>query len=103
MNTKLTPEKVNSMVAAFRRYQELLNQTLETPNKQSEIIGLKEFLGKELFNHANEFIGCWIACYNEYEPLIKLFATVMLRATPVLEANAKAQEQVSTENKIITP
>jgi hypothetical protein len=92
MNTKLTRSDVQQLADAYRRYAELSTQTLQTPNKDSELAGLRAYLTEKLFTHASEFIGCWIVLDTEYQPLINGFVALQSRANAVLVEAARAQQ-----------
>jgi hypothetical protein len=91
-STKLTRSDVQQLADAYRRYAELSTQTLETPNRDSELAGLRSYLTEKLFSHANELLGCWIVLDTEYQPLINGFVALQSRANAVLVAAARAQQ-----------
>lgn len=74
-------ELVAQMAGAMHRFNELNAQTVDTPNRSSEMKGIMDFLANSFLAHREEFIGCWLAMHNEYDPLIKGFAALIGRAS----------------------
>lgn len=79
-NETLTPELVQKVIEAQVRLRELGgHNTIIDPKSEAEILGLKKFLGDVFVQHGNEFIGCWVAIRQEYEPLIQTLERIFNR------------------------
>lgn len=106
----LTPQQMTQISEAYTRFLELRQQTIVTPTTSAELKGLSEFLAQSLIDHAGEFIGCWFAIRNEYEPIIGLITRVSQRViglnaqqhAQLIASHAGQQRPESADSKIVT-
>lgn len=76
----LSPEIVQQLIQAQVRLAELGGASqIINPRNEAEIVGLKKFIGETMTQHSSEFIGCWVAIRQEYEPMIQLIERVTNR------------------------
>ena len=97
MNTEtLTPETVQRLIEAQARLRELGGEsTIINPRNEAEIVGLKKFIGETMSAYANEFIGCWVAVRQEYEPLIQTLERIGNRIFSVRSAQRLPQQSAA--------
>ncbi len=106
-NVPLTHAEGTQLGEVYARWVELRNQSIKTPTSAAEIKGCAEFLGNTLVAHASEFIGCWMAVRNEYEPMLGLLSRVSQRIAGInkQQADARASAEAAQQaepGKIIT-
>jgi len=98
MNTPpLTAEQVHELAEAYKRMVTIATSLVRTADMDAELRGLQDHLSKKLFEHANEFLGSWMVCHYEYQPMIDLFANVQRRMMQVHQARAKNQQQLQAQ------
>ena len=79
--TPLNRETARDIVVSFQRYRELKSKSVLNPNEIAELDGTTAHLQTQLLEHAGEFISCWYAAVDEYEPLIGAIAAIQRRIT----------------------
>jgi hypothetical protein len=77
----LNRETARDLVVSFQRYRELKSKSVLNPNEIAELDGTTAHLQSQLLEHAAEFINCWYAVVNEFEPLIGVFAAIQRRVS----------------------
>jgi len=87
----LTPEKVQQLIAAVARLKEIGGSTIIDPRNEAEQVGLKKFIGETMAEHVSEFIGCWVAVRQEYEPLVQTLERIANRVFSVRQSNRQPQ------------
>jgi hypothetical protein len=80
----LTEQQVVQVIGAIRRLTEIRNTAIQTANTEAEFKGLSNFVAREVLNHADELIGCWMAVHNEYEPLVRAAGVFFTRVNSAL-------------------
>jgi hypothetical protein len=98
-NGPLTADEAMKLGGAYQRFSELRGLVVQTPTSEAELKGLTEYLATTLIDHASEFIGCWFAVRNEYEPILGLLARIGERVSGIHAQNAakhQAQSQAAT-------
>lgn len=96
----LTKEEAAKLGGAFQRFTELRAKAVKTEAEVAELTGLSEYLAITLIDHAAEFIGCWFAVRDEYEPILGLLARVGQRVsgiTAMQQAAYNAAQQPAPE------
>lgn len=83
---------------------ELRNTTIKTSANDAEMAGTVEYLSHALLEHANEFIGCWFAIRNEYEPLVGILSAVSERVVGVMRSRGAAitARSQATPSNVVT-
>jgi hypothetical protein len=81
----LTEQQVVQVIGAIRRLTEIRNTAIQTANTEAEFKGLSNFVAREVLNHADELIGCWMAVHNEYEPLVRAAGVFFTRVNSALD------------------
>jgi hypothetical protein len=89
--TALTPEKAQSISAALQRYSELGSSRIIDPRNEAELTGLKNFFSNVLIEHGREFMGCWLAIRQEYEPLVQVIERIATRISAINRSRTSAQ------------
>lgn len=89
MSTPITREQAVQASKAVRRLAELKSKTILTTNEESESAGLFTFLSNFFADHQGEFLACWFAVRDEYEPMIGMFSLLQLRANNFNQAREK--------------
>lgn len=79
MSIPITREQAVQASKAVRRLTELRNMAQHTANEDSEQLGLVKFLDTFFADHQGEFLACWFAVRDEYEPMIGMFSILQLR------------------------
>jgi hypothetical protein len=96
----LTEQQVVQVIGAIRRLTEIRNTAIQTANTEAEFKGLSNFVAREVLNHADELIGCWMAVHNEYEPLIRSVGVLFSRVNSALNfSNPPAQSAGADSDK----
>jgi hypothetical protein len=86
----LRPEQTEQIVLGLKRYLELGQSSILESNAAAERRGLEDFLKTSLLSHAGEFIGCWYAVRQEYEPLCVCIANLLQRVEAFRERHREA-------------
>src|SRR6267142_1750518 len=97
----LTQAKATQIAEAYARFSQLRGTAIKTPTADAELKGLSEFLANELINHASEFIGCWFAVRNEYEPILGLLARVSQRIHGINAMQQSAAAAPAAESNVV--
>jgi hypothetical protein len=101
-NIPLNQDEATKIAGAFARLHELKSAVIKTDTANAEQKGLQEYLAAAMVEHASEFIGCWFAVRNEYEPLIGLVARISQRVSGINETQriqlAAAQPKQNTQD-----
>lgn len=96
----LTKEEAIQIGGAIHRLEQISATKITTPQDEAERVGYQEFLGRILTEHANEFLACWIAVHDEYEPLIQGLAGLLQRSTGLIQLRAvQSQPQEKPEQQ----
>lgn len=83
--TPITRNEIQEMVNAMRRLYELGDSKIITQDSREKKT-LEEFLSQVFLEHASEFLSCWLAVTDEYEPLVNSFASLQLRSANFIKA-----------------
>jgi hypothetical protein len=102
-HTPLTQDEATKIAGAYTRFMELRGQAIKTPTADAELAGTVEYLSHALLEHASEFIGCWFAIRNEYEPLIGVLAQVSQRVVGVVASRhaAIAERSQAVQSNVV--
>lgn len=97
-------EKAVQMAQSLAEIVRLSNKTIKEKNDDSLLAGHQEFLRNAFLQHASEFLACWFAVADEYEPMINLLTRVQQRigATVAMQQMARTQGLEQSGN-IVAP
>lgn len=95
----LTIEEARRLGGAIQRLNEIGSSKILIPTHEAEQKGLREYIANTAAAHADEFLACWFAIHNEYEPLIESFASLLQRATRVMGMRAAAAQEAQPESE----
>lgn len=85
----LHPGRAQQISVALARHRELTGgKLIVNPRDEAEIRGLEKFFQEVMVQHGSEFMGCWIAIRQEYEPMVQVAARFLERITAI---NARRQ------------
>ena len=82
---KLNEEIVTKMGGALDRLAVLGESKIFTTEQAAEKRGNEQFLQNTLLEHAPELLGAWITVRNQYVPLVRGFATLLMNANQLLQ------------------
>jgi hypothetical protein len=95
---------------ALIQLRTLQASALVTPTSDAQKVGLTQHLANAMLEHCEEFLGCWFAAKEEYEPLIQGFAGLLRRAGAVNadmvrrhQEAMKAQEEAASDKVLQMP
>jgi hypothetical protein len=91
--TPLSRTEGQSIIDAFKRFNELNSSTILVKGAEAEKKALQEYILTKLFLHASELLGCWQVMRNEYEPLVQGVSALFGRAHNLLGAALQQQAQ----------
>jgi hypothetical protein len=79
----LNRQTVIDLARALATISENSNKKLVSKERDTETQTAEIFLASTLRAHASEFIGSWLACKDEYEPLMNGVAGLLRRCTGI--------------------
>jgi hypothetical protein len=94
----LTPQKATQISVALNRFREIGANKIINPRDEAELTGLRNFFSQVMIDHGSEFMGCFIAVRNEYEPLIQIIDHVTTRIQGIRQSRA-LQQAAAEQNK----
>jgi hypothetical protein len=95
--TPLTHEVANQIGGAIAELRELSTHTVLTATNDARKAGLEKFLQNTVPQYADEFLACWFAVRNEYEPLIGCVAALLSRSNAIISRSQQAQQSAPAE------
>lgn len=84
MKPKLDEKIVTEIAGALDRIQVLTDKKIVEQGDAAERRGLELFVTNSLRTHAEELLGAWTAVRNQYGPLVRGFAALMMNASQLL-------------------
>lgn len=87
----LSAQVAQQMRSSVIRLAQLNSTKIVTKDSDAEKAALESFLRQQAYANISELLGCWFAVRNEYEPLIKAYATLLSRSTALLDMNDRQQ------------
>jgi hypothetical protein len=95
---RLNQRQIAELLSAYSRFVELaeaLKSPLVTPDTatlQAERAGLEKFLAANLLAHGAELLSCLHIVRNQYEPMLKVLATIARQIGIVGGNNSNSSE-----------
>ena len=92
IHPSLNRQTVIELARALATIAENSNKKLVSKERDTETQTAEIFLSATLRAHASEFIGSWLACKDEYEPLMNGVAGLLRRSNGInahIEARLK--------------
>lgn len=80
---QLNQETWNRMVAALQTINRLSTKAIKEKSDAAEFSAAGSFLMDNLQQHAGELLGAWNMVANEYQPIVRAYAQLNLRAREV--------------------
>lgn len=96
--TPLSVNDIHNMQVAMHKIKKLRSQSVVTPNLESEITGLTQFIVKTFLQHADEFVGTWIVMNTEYEPLLQGVRRMFSRIEDINASERAARARAVSEH-----
>lgn len=80
---QLTQETWGRLVAALQTINRLQTKTIKAATDAAEFEAAAGFLAAGFQQHAGELLGAWNMVANEYQPIVRAYAQLNLRAREV--------------------
>lgn len=76
----LTREVFAQMVQAYQALHKLMNSAIKQPGDDQALVANRTFLARAFLTHGAEFLNAWLVVTEEYDPLVRSFASLQQRA-----------------------
>lgn len=76
----MTREFFSQMVTAYQRLLVLMGTTIKQSGDDAELVAQRTFLARAFLTHGAEFLNSWLVVTEEYDPLVRSFASLQQRS-----------------------
>ncbi len=76
----LTREFFSQIVTAYQRLLVLMSTTIKQSGDDAELVAQRTFLARAFLTHGAEFLNSWLVVTEEYDPLVRSFASLQQRS-----------------------
>lgn len=91
----MTPKQANELMQSIQDLQDLQKKTIVEKSDDQKRAALESFVREALFANGPELMATWVAMEKEYKPLLMGFASLLGRASEILEARQQAAEKAA--------